>query len=167
MAAPPIFQMLWGRPDLDVYTDEFAGTDGKVLLVAIKNKLLRNKFLLSIGVEREIGNVQVFFDIQEQGTGKFIAKDVPSWTINTATRERGVTAQAHPAFTIGAWMINHKDTSAVIIDGGTARRSGSPLKTIDEGNYTAQVTVIRASEVYKLRKDFKIGKQEWGTFWIG
>jgi hypothetical protein len=71
VAIPPLFQMLYGRPRLEFLTDEFTGPDGKSLLIAIKNQPTRSRFLRKIGVEREIGNVLAYLDIQQQGTGQY------------------------------------------------------------------------------------------------
>jgi hypothetical protein len=76
MAAPPLLQMLYGRPRLDFSFDEFTGPDddGKQLLIAMKNKRTESRFLRKIGVERTVGTVLAYFDIQEQGTKRFVKK---------------------------------------------------------------------------------------------
>jgi hypothetical protein len=76
MAIPPLFQMMFGRPRLEFHADDFTGPDGKLLLIAIKNTKTKSRFLRKIGVEREVGNVHAFIDIQEQGTNRFVRKDI-------------------------------------------------------------------------------------------
>jgi hypothetical protein len=76
MAIPPFFQMVRGRPNLAITVDEATSEDGKQLIVSIQNKETGGRFLKKIGVEREIGNILGFFDVQEQGTNRYIKRHV-------------------------------------------------------------------------------------------
>ena len=50
MAIPPLFQMMFGRPNLAFEADEFTGPEARILVLAIKNPPVRNKFLRWMGV---------------------------------------------------------------------------------------------------------------------
>jgi hypothetical protein len=164
MATPPLFQMLWGRPRLHLAVDDFTGPDGKMLLVTIKNLRVENGFLRKIGVEREIGNVAAYFDIQEQGTGKFLQKNISGLIHNAMTKESGILTEAHPAFTVGVQIIAHQQNIAVIID--ARAQPTALLKTIPPGDYVAHVTIIRGGEVHTIAKNFKVGTLPHETFWL-
>jgi hypothetical protein len=161
MAAPPLFQMIFGRPQLEFETDEFTGPDGKLLLIAVKNKKTKSRFLRKIGVERETGNLLAFLDIQEQGTGRFVAKDVSARLANAATREEGLSVRALPSFSVGVLVVHTHGSHTEIVD---ARSDES--RSISEGDYTAHATIVCGEQVHQLRRNFKVGKGEHLTIWV-
>ena len=161
MAAPPLLQMLCGRPRLEFAADEFTGPDGKQLLITIKNKRIDSRFLRKIGVERVIGNVLAYFDIQEQGTNKFIKKDISGFLHSAASRESGVLVSARPAFTLGIPIVHTKDTNTWIVDARSEE-----LETIGAGNYTVIATIICGGQVHVVRKNFKVGTAPHLSFWV-
>jgi hypothetical protein len=161
MAVPPLLQMFYGRPRLEFTTDEFTGPDGKLLLVAIKNKKTENRLLRNLGVQREIGDVLAYLDIQEQGSGRFIAKDVSAKLSAAATRQEGLLVRAHPLFTIGVIVISQRGSAAGIVD---AR--ANELRPISEGDYLAQATIVCGEQIHKIERSFKIGKAEHLTIWV-
>jgi hypothetical protein len=150
VAIPPLFQMLYGRPRLEFLTDEFTGPDGKSLLIAIKNQPTRSRFLRKIGVEREIGNVLAYLDIQQQGTGLFVAKDVSGRMHCSPTREDGLLlARALPNFTTGVEVIFTTEANSGVVDARSDQ-----LRPIGEGDYTAHVTIICGEQVHRISKNF-------------
>jgi hypothetical protein len=162
MAAPPLFQMLFGRPRLEFSVDEITTQDGKQLLIAIKNQKTKSRFLRRIGVEREIGNVLAYFDIQEQGTNKFVAKDISGLLNCPPTREMNLLmARAYPHFTVGISVIHAKDAAAWVIDARS-----EDLKPIAEGDYTLSAQIVCGEKVYAVKKKFKVGKVQHQTFWV-
>jgi hypothetical protein len=160
MAAPPIFQMFFGRPNLQFSASEFTGSGGKMLHIEIKNNVMK-KTLKIIGVQREIGNIFAYFDIQEDGTGKYIQKDISARLHNAPLRENGLSARAFPGFTVGAHIVHALGEKTVVVNG----RSDA-LVPIPPGNYVALVTVICGDEVHHLRRTFKVGTQQHETVWV-
>jgi hypothetical protein len=163
MAAPPLLQMIYGRPRLEFAADEFTDPDGKQLLIAIKNKRTESRFLRKIGVERAIGNVLAYFDIQEQGTKRFIKKDVSAILHSASTRETGPLARAFPAFTVGIPVVHTRGAVTWIVD---ARSPDGQLETIGEGDYTVFVQIICGEQIHRITKNFKVGKAQHLTFWV-
>jgi hypothetical protein len=162
MAAPPLFQMLYGRPRLEFAADEFTDADGgKSLLITIKNKKIESQFLRKIGVERETGSVVAFLDIQEQGTNKFIAKDVSGLLHCAPMGETGLLARALPLFTVGIPVIRTKGVISGIVDARSDQ-----LKPINEGDYTVYADVVCCEQIHKITKNFKVGKAPHLTIWV-
>jgi hypothetical protein len=161
MAIPPLFQMIFGRPQLEFKADEFAGPDGKLLLIGVKNERIKSRFLRKIGVEREVGNLLAYLDIQEQGTGKFVAKDISARLSNTATREEGLSVRALPLCTVGVLVVHAHDSHTGIVDARS-----DELRPISEGEYTAHATIVCGEKVHQLKKSFKVGKAEHLTIWV-
>lgn len=161
MAVPPLFQMIFGRPQLEFTADEFTGPDGKLLLIAVKNKKTKSRFLRKIGVEREVGNLLAYLDIQEQGTGRFVAKDISAQLSNAATREAGLSVRALPSFTVGVSVVHTHNSDTGIVDARS-----NELRPISEGDYTAHATIVCGEQVHQLRRNFKVGKTEHLTIWV-
>jgi hypothetical protein len=127
----------------------------------VKNSRRKSRFLRKIGVEREIGNVLAYLDIQEQGTNRFIRKDIFGLLHCAPTREQAlVLARSFPGFTVGVSVVSHK-VGAEIIDA----RAESPIP-INPGDYTAYVSIFCGEQIHKIRRNFKVGKEQHETFWV-
>jgi hypothetical protein len=165
MAAPPLLQMFYGRPRLEFAVDEFTDPDGKQLIIHIKNGSTKNRFLRKIGVEREIGDVIAYFDIQEQGTNRFVKKDVFALLHNAPTRESGLLARARPGFSVGIVVVHTREARTWIIDGGADDNIESCDYTpvIAPGDYTVFATIICGEQVHKIRRNFKVGMYREGN----
>jgi hypothetical protein len=163
IALPPLLQMVCGRPHLEFEAQEFMGPDGsKQLIIAIKNKMIENSLLRKIGVERVSGDITASFDIQEQGTGKFIQKDVSGLMHTPRTRETGLLARAFPGFTVGVVIVETKGAQTYIVDA----RSDGQFRSIEPGDYTVFAGIICGEEVRKIRRNFKVGTASHLTFWV-
>jgi hypothetical protein len=161
MAAPPLLQMMFGRPKLEFKPDEFMDENGKMLLLAIKNKPTANRFLRRLGVEREMGNVLAYFDIQEQGSKRFFLKDISARVTCAATQEHGLLARALPLFTSGVMVLHNRAGTAGIIDG-----RHDDLRPIGAGHYTAIFTIVCGEQVHKFEKNFTVADSEAFTIWV-
>ena len=114
------------------------------------------------GRQRETGNILAYLDIQEQGTGKFIGKDISGLVNCGPTRETGLMIRAYPLFTSGVSIVHTRGADSWIID---ARADGD-LKPIAAGDYTAFVTIVCGERVHKVSRNFKVGSAEHLTIWI-
>jgi hypothetical protein len=161
MAIPPFFQMVRGRPNLAITVDEATSEDGKQLIVSIQNKETGGRFLKKIGVEREIGNILGFFDVQEQGTNRYIKRHVSGLLSCPPTREMGLLARAHPMFHVGMHLIHARNEKCWIIDGRSEN-----FDEIAPGDYIAMVTIICGEQVHNMSKTFRVGKTQYETFWV-
>jgi hypothetical protein len=159
MAIPPMLQMMFGRPKLEFKPDEFTDENGKMLLLGIKNRA--TGFLRRLGVEREMGNVLAYFDIQEQGSKRFFLKDISARVACAATQEQGLLARALPLFTSGVLVLHNRAGTAGIIDG----RKGD-LRPIGVGHYTAIFTIVCGEQVHKFEKNFTVADTEAFTIWV-
>lgn len=160
MAAPPLFQMLFGRTRLTFEADDFTGTDARILVIAIKNPPVNNRFLRLIGVERETSDITGFFDIQELGTGKVIVRSVAAQMQTTNLRQFGLQGRSMPGFTVGLTVIATRDGQAKII---SAHQEESIV--IPPGHYIAHIAVVRGQDTYKINQNFRISTIDHETGW--
>jgi hypothetical protein len=168
MAAPPLLQMAYGRPRLEFAADEFTGPDGKQLIIAIKNQSTRSRLLRRLGVEREIGNVIAYFDVQEQGTKRFLKKDVFGLLHCAPTRESGLLARALPGFTVGITVVHSRGHESWIIDARSTDNigAGNYSVSIGAGDYTVLAQIICGEQVHKVTSNFKVSNEQHLTCWV-
>jgi len=159
MAAPPLFQMFFGRTRLRFEADDFTGPDGRILVLAIKNSPITSKFLRLIGVERETGNISAFFDVQEIGTGRIIARSISGLMQTTHLREMGLEARTIPGFTVGLTIIGTRNGQAHVV---AAKSDPIPISA---GHYAAHIAVIRGQDVYRIDQSFRVGSADHETIW--
>jgi hypothetical protein len=113
--------------------------------------------------------VIAYFDIQEQGTKKFVKKDVFGLLQNAPTRESGLLARARPGFSAGIVVVHTKDATTWIIDGRANDNNiegGDYTPVIAAGDYTVFVTIVCGEQVHKLTRNFKVGTAQHLTFWV-
>jgi hypothetical protein len=162
MAAPPLFQMFFGRPKLRFEASDFTGPDGRILVMAIKNPPVRSRILRALGVEREYGDVISFFDIQELGTGKIIAKDIRGQMQTVHLREFGLQGRSMPGFTVGLTVLCTRDGRASIVSGHPEE-----WKELPPGYYIAHMAVFRGQDIYKVDQRFQVSAIDHETIWTG
>jgi hypothetical protein len=100
-------------------------------------------------VERTVGNVLAFFDIQEQGSHRFVKKDISGLLHNAPTRESDLLVRAFPAFTIGLSIVQTKGSDTWIID-----PKAEALERIGTGDYTVFVQIICGEQIHRVAKNF-------------
>jgi hypothetical protein len=160
MAAPPLFQMFFGRPRLAFEAQDFTGSDGRILVIAIKNPPIRNRFLRSIGVEREFGDVIAFFDIQELGTGRIVADSVRGQMQTVHLHEFGFQGRSMPGFTVGLTVLATRNGQASIVSAHAEEIRDIPL-----GHYVAHVSVFRGQDIYRMDQRFRVSAVDHETGW--
>ena len=119
-------------------------------------------------MEREIGDVIAYLNIQEQGTNKFVKKDVFGLIHSAPTQESGLLARARPGLSVGIVVVHSKDATTCIIDGRANDNieGGDYVTVIGAGDYTARVTVICGEQVHNIKRDFKVGAAQHLTAWV-
>lgn len=147
MATPTILQMFFGRPHLTFEADDFTGPEGRILVLAIKNEPVKSRFLRLVGVEREAGDVIAFFDIQELGTGRVLARAVTGLLNCAPLRLIGIQGRALPGFTLGLTVIGTREGRAEIVDARPER-----TMPIQPGHYVARLAIVRGQDTYKSIK---------------
>lgn len=160
MGVPPLFQMFFGRTRLTFEADDFTGTDGRILVIAIRNPPVANRFLRFIGVERETSDVTGFFDIQELGTQKIVVRSVAGQMQTTNLRQIGLQGRSMPGFTVGLLVIATRNGEASII-------SAHPEEviTIQPGHYIAHIAVVRGQDTYRIDQGFRVSTIDHETGW--
>ncbi len=117
----------------------------------------------SLGIERVTGNVLAHFEIQEQGTKRFVKKHVSAILHAASTRESGLLAHARPAFTVGFPIIHTRSATKWIVD---APAPDGQLDSIGVGDHTVSATIICREQTCKTARNFKVGSAQHLTFWV-
>lgn len=159
VALPPVFQMYFGRPKLVVGTDAFTGSEGRALLITIKNRPT-GRLLKIIGVKRETGDVRAHFDILKLGSNEVISAANSGQMHNALTRENGLVVRAIPGFTTGCTVVHFRNGVASIIN---ARET--QFKVLPEGHFIVSAQIICGEQIYRLAKVMAIGQEAHKTFW--
>ena len=160
MAAPPLFQMLFGRTRLVFEADDFTGPEGRILVIAIKNPPVANRFLRFIGIEREASDVTAFFDIQELGTQRIVVRSVTGQMHTTNLRQIGLQGRSMPGFTVGLTVIGTRNGEASIISAHPAE-----AMPIQPGHYIAHIAVVRGQDTYRIDQNFRVSTIDHETGW--
>ena len=160
LAIPPLLQMIFGRPRLTFEADEFAGSEGRILVFAMKNQSTKSWLLRTLGVERESGDVIAFLEIQEQGTGRIVATAIRGRLLNAPVSVEGIMARAMPGFTVGLCVIGINGGHAVIVDARDDK-----ILPIAEGLYTAFATVICGEQTHQIMQRFRVSNVDHETIW--
>jgi hypothetical protein len=160
MAIPPLFQMLYGRPKLTFEADDFTGPDGRILVIAIKNQPIKSRLLLLLGVEREPGDVQAFFDIQEQGTGKLLVGAASGLLQCAPMRTMGLLVRSLPGFSVGLTVIGTREGKAHFVNARAETEN-----PIGPGHYIARIAIVRGQHTYNINQTFTVGTEDHMTFW--
>jgi hypothetical protein len=160
MAIPTILQMFFGRPRLTFEADDFTGPDGRILVIAIKNPPITNRFLRLVGVERETGDVIAFFDVRELGTGRIMVRSVTGLLQCAPLQTIGLQARALPGFTVGLTVIGTREGVASIIDARPERSI-----PIAPGHYSAHIAVMRGQDTYRIDQIFRVATVDHETIW--
>jgi hypothetical protein len=160
MATPPLLQMIWGRPKLEIgQADPIVADNHKMLFIMITNIPVTNRFLKFLGVEREIGHVGVTFDIRRIG-GEYISRGVTASLLNRATHQGDITAEAHPGVPVYVRVISHGKVSALFVDNWR-----NPLPNIPPGFYEICANIRRGDKNFLTRMEFTIGDNCHQTSW--
>jgi hypothetical protein len=159
MAIPPLFQMMFGRPRLTFEADEFTGPEARILVLAIKNQPVKNRFLKWLGVERESGDIIAFFDIQELGTGKILVRTVTGSLNCAPLRTISLQARSLPGFTVGMTVLATRNGQAEIVDGRGKTHPISP------GHYVARMAIMRGQDTYRIDQPFRVSTADHETIW--
>jgi len=160
MAIPTILQMFFGRPRFTFEADDFTGPDGRILVLAIKNRPVTNRFLRLVGVEREAGDVIAFFDVQELGTGTILTRSVTGLLSCAPLQTIGLQARALPNFTVGLTVINTREGNASIVDARPER-----IMPISPGHYVARIAIARGQDTYRIDQTFRVANIDHETIW--
>jgi hypothetical protein len=159
VGVPPFTQMLFGRPKIVVGFDAFTGDNtSKSFIVTAKNIGIKNPLIKALGVVRETGDIQGFFDVRELGTNRYAAKDL-SGLFHSTQREQGFAVRVLPHFTAGMTVAIFTDCSNIV----DARQD--KLIPIPEGDYTVEAVIICGDKRLERAARLKIGPTKATTFW--
>jgi hypothetical protein len=159
VGVPPFTQMLFGRPKIIIGFDDFTGDDAsKAFVISAKNAGVKSRLLKMLGVVRESGDIQGFFDIREQGTNRYVAKDISGF-MHSTQREQGFAVRVLPHFTVAMTVVQFGDHPNIF----DARKEKSI--PIPEGDFTIDALIVCGDKRLQESKNLKIGATKATTFW--
>ena len=165
IALPPVFQMVWGRPNVDVIFSDSKDkrNQRKYLHCQIVNLPLENRLLQRLGVyRRPIDDVHAFFSVEDIKTHKMVVTDIMASIYTTQNAEQMISVSL-PASTIPA-LINlveaRNDGYANTIAHYEAKNIQLPL-----GEYCAIIRVKTSEKGKEFRRNFFVGNKQEDLHW--
>jgi hypothetical protein len=165
IALPPVFQMVWGRPNVDVIFSDSKDESNqrKYLHCQIVNLPLENRLLQKLGVyRRPIDDVHAFFSVEDIKTHKIVVIDIMASIYTTQNAEQMISVSL-PASTIPA-LINLVEARN---DGYTNTIAHYEAKNIKlpVGEYRAFIRVKTSEKEREFRRNFFVGNKQEDLHW--
>ena len=165
MALPTLFQMIWGRPDIELIfwesIDERA--QRKYLRCRIVNRPIKNCLLQKIGVyRRPSDDVHVLFSVRDTKTSKMVVTGIHA-AIYTTQIGKLMPSVSLPASTIPA-MINLVEAKD---DAYTKTIAPYEAKNIQlpVGEYCAIIRIRTSEKEKEYHRNFYVGNKQQDLRW--
>lgn len=137
MTLPTVFQLLWGKPRVNVvldehYIDEQNGQTGKCLDCRIANPPIRSSVLRWIGVfRRPADGLSVTISIKEAKTATTLEVRTPKYTVS-------LPSSVQPELIFDIVQVDYSSKTTTIIP---ASRPGNFQLILAEGVYSVTISV--------------------------
>jgi hypothetical protein len=167
MAAPPLFQMIWGKPKVSAKFEvsNLEPSGGKQLRCYISNTPVQNRFLNAMGVVRQPIEIFAIYSIYEFGSNKCIVHNGRA-LIGTDRENGGGLQVTLFASTMPARfsLVAHQDGMEAIT---ISHRHPEPGIAIAAGRYTASVTIHAGDHsMHQIERGFTVGDRPSRTYWL-
>ncbi|MFC0240382.1 hypothetical protein [Rhodopseudomonas telluris] len=163
MAAPPLFQMIWGKPNvsIELKKSDLSGR-GVQIRCYISNKPVTNRFLRTIGVVRQATEIFGDYSVSEYGTGKSIIHFERA-LIGTDRDNASLQATLFPATMPARFvLIAHLNELPAISISHNHPDQGT---IIPAGKYVARVKVFTGDHsVISAEREFIVGPTPTETY---
>src|SRR5712691_5616336 len=97
IALPTVFQMLWGRPQIEIRFLKHDIGNASALLCACHNRPISNRFFRALGVVRESADISVGFQIFDENMKK-IGDVIETEITYSGSMKKGYMVELHPHF---------------------------------------------------------------------
>lgn len=168
MATPSIFQMLWGRPLLEMQFEEYVENKERVLLIFLKNPPVKRRILRILGVRREAAqSITVEFRILEVGSNRIIVpiRQARIYSDDDPTDEGRNRISLPATYSVAASVIlirwDTQEKKAFVAH--DRLRQELPL---EYGQYQADVILIVDGDPKIIHRQFVVGKKADDLVWI-
>ena len=167
MTTPTVFQMIWGKPILEVEFDRYGEGNKLCLLVFLKNQRVKNRVLRKFGIRRDpIHSLTAQFRISEVGSSKIIDPIRQAKLYSDEEEDKGRYRIALPAtysvaasFMVILW---NPKTNRAFIPPDRLR----PGLEIPPGYYQATFVIEVDGEPMNISRRFKIGQKIEDLVWV-
>lgn len=163
MAAPPLFQMMWGRPSLALSYASMTEQGARLLLVKVHNRPIRSAFLRRLGVKRDGMRIFADVNIREHGTGMILAGHFRKLLQDSVSHEVGLALEAAAPIPLLLVIAQHTRTRAQIQNDAPGDKAVVPLAA---GEYVAEVRIgSHDGVIIGAQWSFVVGVTQDGTAW--
>lgn len=164
MAIPTVFQMIWGRPNIEImFTESIDARNEKYLQCQIINRPLENRLLRKLGVyRRSIDDVHFLFSVMDTKTSKMVVTDIHAY-IYTTQIGKPMPSVFLPASTIPA-MINLVKTKDDIYT-NTIAPYGAKNIQLQIGKYCAIIRIRTSEKEKEYHRNFYVGNKQQDLHW--
>lgn len=167
MAAPTIFQMVWGRPLVRVRFDRGVEGPERFLPVYLENCPVKSRLAKRLGVRREtVQSLTAQFRISEVGSGKIIVpiRHARIYADDDPTDSGRLRIALPPTFTVAASIMlvlwDTQNNKAVVPED----RLRKPL-VIEPGYYLAHILLLVDGEPKHIQRRFVVGQSADDLNW--
>ncbi|HEY4374895.1 MAG TPA: hypothetical protein VGN52_23440 [Burkholderiales bacterium] len=169
MALPSVFQMLWGRPQINFELASRMENGASVLCCKLFNQPIKNRILIWMGVKRESANIYGAYKIWNVEAGRFVFTDVIQPLLVTQ-EDNAIHLELRPgvlgaAFAVicvaegNAYVVqNEKQIKNPEIEKGTV---------LSPGNYRVPIIIFCGEAKFIKSAEFVITADPMNSYWIG
>jgi hypothetical protein len=159
VALPPVFQMFWGRPQVEV---EFKVDDQGNLLCDIYNRPVSNSFLVWLRVRRETACITVGILIQNANTKEVVLHaTIPSVIIGDQAMSLDRINLPPSHSTLSTMIVQISGRGA-----GTYNSNGLWIHLPAE-TYRMEMTVIDGEKRMEKQRNFVVTAEPKNSYWAG
>ena len=167
MGSHPLFQAIWGRPDVQTKLEVFAQGAGRSLVMYIRNEPIKRKVYKKLGVKREtVDSLTVQYRIAELGSGKIlipvrqarIYSDADSTDLGRNRITLPPTYSVAANVMIVSWDLNQ---SVAIVP---PNRLHEPFQ-LAPGLYVAHIILLVDGEPTQVQRQFTVGDKADDLSW--
>lgn len=165
MALSTVFQMLWGRPSIQVDLDDCQVESNKALRCLIVNRPVQSRFLSLVGVTRQPTEIAGQLTVSEAGSGRIIAEAIRMHLTTEKEKGKQVTLTFfRPAVFLVA--VYKDDGPSLLIDVTEQLDSPQNIK-LERGRYRVTCTIYYSfNRVRKCAGEFVVGETTADFYWV-
>lgn len=163
MALPTVFQMHWGRPQIDFIFGAVTDRQSTVLQCTIRNRPINSRVLRALGVRRDAANVIAAYKIHGP---EFVTELIHPKLASYKDNGEQIELAAGP---VGASMgiIFIRDSNAYIVEDPRFReKRDSPMVPIASGTYHAGIVVFCGEKNFIREAQFVITANAGNSYWV-
>jgi hypothetical protein len=157
---PTLFQMVWGRPHLSFRKRVLSDGEQTGLALDVFNYAVENKFLIAVGVRKEVASVTAVQKIRSMDTGKFLFPAV----VTPRLVEDGapiVHRELPPGFLPMSYFVVRADDDGAV----TWDDEGNPI-SLHTGTYRLEAIFWVGEKIFPAIGQFVVTVPPKNSYWV-